>query len=65
MTHAESKSLTKGTRVYWHGESADSGVVTETSWATVTVAWNDGKVSTIHHGDMREIHRAPEKPKGV
>ena len=32
MTAAESKDLKKGARVYWRGKSADSGVITETSW---------------------------------
>jgi hypothetical protein len=58
MTAAESKDLKKGTRVYWRGESADSGVITETSWDAVTIAWNNGKVASVHHGDMREIERA-------
>ena len=57
MTAAESKDLKKGTRVYWRGESADSGVITETSWDAVTIAWNNGQVASVHHGDMREIQR--------
>ena len=40
MTAAESQDLKKGTRVYWRGESADSGVITETSSDAVTIAWN-------------------------
>jgi hypothetical protein len=28
MTVAESKGLKKGTRVYWQGDAADSGVIT-------------------------------------
>ena len=39
MTVNESKALKKGTRVYWRGDAADSGVVTETSWDAVTIAW--------------------------
>jgi hypothetical protein len=35
MTVTESKSLKKGTRVYWHGDAADSGVVT---WVLQEVA---------------------------
>jgi hypothetical protein len=61
MTVTESKSLKKGTRVYWRGDATDSGVITETSWDAVTIAWDSGQVSTVHHGDMREIHRAPTK----
>ena len=61
MTAAESKDLKKGTRVYWRGDAADSGIITETSWNAVTIAWNNGKVVSVHHGDMREIQRAPTK----
>ena len=31
MTVDESKALKKGTRVYWRGDAADSGIITETS----------------------------------
>ena len=43
MTVEESKNLKKGTRVYWRGDASDSGVITETSWDAVTIAWNNGK----------------------
>lgn len=65
MTVTESKNLKKGTRVYWRGDDADSGVVTETSWDAVTIAWKNGRVARVHHGDMREIERAPTKPNTV
>ena len=65
MTVNESKGLKKGTRVYWRGNAADSGIVTETSWDAVTIAWDDGQVAPVHHGDMREIHSTSAKPKGV
>jgi hypothetical protein len=61
MTITESKALEKGNRVYWRGDAADSGVVTETSWSAVTIAWDNGKVASVHHGDMREIQRTPAK----
>jgi hypothetical protein len=62
MTVTESKDLQKGARVYWQGDTADGGVITETSWDAVTIAWDNGKVASVHHGDMREIQRAPTKP---
>jgi hypothetical protein len=65
VTAAESKNLKKGTRVYWRGDAADSGIITETSWDAVTITWNNGQVASVHHGDMREIHSTSEKPKGV
>ena len=57
MTVAESKGLKKGARVYWQGDAADSGVITETSWAAVTITWDNGKTASVHHGDMCEIQR--------
>ena len=57
MTAAESKQLKKGARGYWHGDGDDTGVVTGTSWDAVTIAWNNGHVAVVHHGDMREILR--------
>ena len=57
----QSKVLKKGTRVYWRGDAGDNGTVTETSWDAVTIAWNNGQVARVHHGDMREIHLASRK----
>jgi hypothetical protein len=65
MTVTESKGLTKGNRVYWRGDATDSGRITETSWDAVTIAWDNGQVATVHHGDMREIERAPTKGTSV
>ena len=65
MTNAESKALKKGSRVYWQGNAADRGSITETSWDAVTIAWNDGQVARVHHGDMREIQLNPTKPHTV
>jgi len=41
MTVAESKSLKKGSRVYWRGDADDSGRITEISWDAVTIAWDN------------------------
>ena len=62
MTAAESKGLNKGNRVYWRGDATDSGIITELSWDAVTITWDNGQVATVHHGDMREIQRAPASP---
>ena len=59
MTATESKDLKKGARVYWQGNVTDSGTITDKSWDAVTITWDDGQVASVHHGDMREIHRAP------
>ena len=65
MTPAESKGLKNGSRVYWRGDAADRGRITETSWDAVTIAWDNGQVARVHHGDMREIQAAPAKPVTV
>ena len=65
MTAAESTELKKGNRVCWRGDAADSGTITETNWHAVTIAWDNGQVATVHHGDMREIHTTWASPKGV
>jgi hypothetical protein len=61
MTVTESKGLKKGARVYWQGDAGDSGIITETSWDAVTIAWENGKVARVHHGDMREISANADK----
>ena len=62
MNAAEFKGLKKGSRVYWRGDATDAGIITEMTWDAVTIAWDNGQVATVHHGDMREIQRAPAKP---
>ena len=61
MKVTESKNLKKGTSVYWRGDAADSGIITETSWNAVTIAWDNRKVASVHHGDMGEIQLASTK----
>ncbi len=65
MTATESKELKTGNRVCWQGNAADSGTITGRSWDAVTIAWDNGQVATVHHGDMREIHSTWKKPKAV
>ena len=65
MTPTQSKGLKKGARVYWQGDTDDSGTVTEMSWDAVTITWKNGHVAVVHHGDMREIVQVPIKPTTV
>jgi hypothetical protein len=65
MTAADSKDLKKGSVVFWRGDATDSGVVTERSWDAVTIAWKNGRVASIHHGDMREVQREARKAFSV
>jgi hypothetical protein len=57
MTVDESKALKKGTRVYWRGDAADSGIITETSWDAVTIAWKNGQVARVHHGTCARFRK--------
>jgi hypothetical protein len=57
MTATESKDLEKGFRVFWNGNPADGGVVTDTRWDAVTIAWDNGHVANVQRGDMRDIQR--------
>jgi len=34
---------------------------TETSWAAVTITWDNGQVASVHQRGMREIQRAREQ----
>ena len=65
MTPAESKTLKKGSLVYWRGDATDTGVVTETSWDAVTITWSNGHAARVLRGDMREIQQTPIKPHTV
>jgi hypothetical protein len=65
MTAAESKDLKKGNRVYWQGDAADGGNITEMSWDAVTIAWDNGRVARVHYGDMREIQRSSAKSAAI
>jgi len=65
MTVDESKALNKGAQVYWRGDATDSGIITETSWDAVTIAWNNGQSARVYHGDMREIQQTSTKPHTV
>ena len=47
MTVDESKALKKGAFAYWRSNAADGGIITETSWDAVTIAWNNGQVARI------------------
>ena len=65
MTVTESKGLRKGNRVYWRGDAADGGHITELSWDAVTIDRDNGQVAIVHHGDMREIERSPARSATV
>lgn len=65
MTGDESRLLKTGSRVYWRGNTADRGKITEISWDAVTIAWDNGEVARVHHGDMGEIQKASARPIGL
>jgi hypothetical protein len=61
MIAAESKGLTVGNRVYWRGDAADCGRITEMSWDAVTVAWDNGRVVRVPMVIYAEIQRTSAK----
>ena len=54
------KSLKKGSRRSLIGE-AISGRITEISWDAVTIAWDNGQVATVHHGEIANGPRVPTR----
>jgi hypothetical protein len=65
MTAHESRTLDKGSLVYWQGNATDAGIVTDTSWDAVTIAWNNGHIARVMRGDMREIELRSANPHTV
>ena len=55
MTPTNPEYLKKGARVYWRGDAADSGTITEKSWDAVTITWDNGHVAGAAIGDISEI----------
>jgi hypothetical protein len=68
MTVDESKKLKKGTRVYWRGDAADSGIVTETSWGCGhdrLEQWTGGQRAPWRHArDSTGADKAASRDKG-
>src|ERR1700730_15152466 len=60
MTVSESKGLKKGARVYWRGDAADSGVVSETSWSAVTIHGTMGKMASCEMQRPVSFLRRPD-----
>lgn len=65
MTAHRSRTLDKGSPVYWQGNPTDAGIVTDTSWDAVTIAWNNGHIARVMRGDMREIELRSANPHTV
>ena len=62
MNAAEFEGSRRATAFILLGDALDSGIITEMSWDAVMIAWDNGQVATVHHGDMREVQRAPAMP---
>ena len=58
MTGAQSRALKVGDRVSWHEDKTDQGIVTETSWAGVTIKWDSREQQAILHNDMGQVSEA-------
>jgi hypothetical protein len=55
MTGNESRALHVGAKVCWQKDQADHGKVVGVDWSGVTIAWQDGKTSSVRHNDMGEV----------
>jgi hypothetical protein len=58
MTGDHSRALKVGERVCWGASTADLGTVKTNGWGGVVIEWDDGRTSSIHHNDMRQVERA-------
>jgi hypothetical protein len=61
MTGEQSRQLKVGNKVCWRNDQGDRGIVTETSWAGVTVRWDGRGDQAIQHNDMGSLQRATGK----
>jgi hypothetical protein len=55
MTGTESRALKVGDQVLWKGDKIDVGGITETSWAGVTIKWNNREQQSVLHNDMGSV----------
>jgi hypothetical protein len=61
MTGDQSRLLKPLDRVFWGGTITDQGTVIETSWAGVSINWDNGNATSIQHNDMAHVERVPTK----
>jgi uncharacterized protein (DUF2147 family) len=61
MTGEQSRGLKVGDRVSWARSLTDLGTVKSNGWAGVVIDWDNGRTSSIHHNDMKEVERVPVK----
>jgi hypothetical protein len=61
MTGDQSRLLTVGDRVCWGETTTDLGTVVGMAWNGVTIAWDDGRTTSIQHNDMAQVERVPNK----
>ena len=59
MTGDQSRQLHVGDRVRWGAATTDLGTVIETDWAGVSINWDNGHTTSIHHNDMAQVERVP------
>jgi hypothetical protein len=59
MTGAQSRGLKVGDRVSWGRSSTDLGTVKGNEWGGVVIEWDDGRTTSIHRNDMKEVESAP------
>ncbi len=62
MNGSESRKLKIGDRVRWRDDSSDLGTITETSWAGVTIRWDNRSERAVLHNDMSQVFAVPPTP---
>lgn len=59
MTGDQSRLLKVGDRVSWARSLTDLGTVKSNAWGGVVIVWDDGRTTSIHHNDMKQLERSP------
>jgi len=63
MTVTESKTSRKATAFIGEAMPLTAALSPRRIGIQVTIAWENGKVANVHHGDMREVHSRRQRQK--
>jgi hypothetical protein len=55
MTSEQSRKLKTSARVYWMNDRKDAGTVTENTWSSVFIKWDNRGEQSIMHNDMSKV----------
>jgi hypothetical protein len=59
MTGEQSRLHKIGDRVSWAESLTDLGTVKSNGWGGVVIDWDDGRTTSIHRNDMKQVERVP------